>query len=316
MTGRPVVLVLRALGLGDFCTGVPALRALRRACPDHEIVLAAPGALGSLVAATGAIDRLLPTPAYVRRPIDRLGWRGRRPAIAVNLHGRGPQSHRALLALRPDRLLAFACPAAEFADGPSWSSDEHEVARWCRLLSGYGVAALPDDLLLAAPTDNGPGLADAGSADAVVLHPGASGPERRWPADRFAEVARALTADGYRVLVTGSADERELAVTVAGAAGLPDENVLAGRTDLTELAAVVARARLVLCGDTGVAHLATAYATPSVVLFGPMRPAWWGPPKLARHVVLWRGPAGLADIPTADVLDAIRECASAGPAGR
>ena len=54
--------------------------------------------------------------------------------------------------------------------------------------------------------------------------------------------------------------------------------VLAGETDLLELAAVVARAGRVVCGDTGVAHLATAFGTPSVVLFGPTPPREWGPP--------------------------------------
>ena len=56
-----------------------------------------------------------------------------------------------------------------------------------------------------------------------------------------------------------------------------------------ELAAVVAAARVVVCGDTGVAHLATAYRRPSVVLFGPVSPALWGPPPRAQHVVLWHG---------------------------
>ncbi|MDP9443815.1 MAG: glycosyltransferase family 9 protein, partial [Actinomycetota bacterium] len=64
---------------------------------------------------------------------------------------------------------------------------------------------------------------------------------------------------------------------------------LAGRTELDALAALVAAARLVVCGDTGVGHLATAYATPSVLLFGPTPPARWGPPPEPWHRVLWRG---------------------------
>jgi uncharacterized protein YjbJ (UPF0337 family) len=91
------------------------------------------------------------------------------------------------------------------------------------------------------------------------------------------------------VVVTGSAAERGLAAAVADAAGLPAAAVLAGRTDLRALAALVAHAGRVLCGDTGVAHLATAFGTPSVVLFGPTPPAEWGPPpERAQHVVLYR----------------------------
>ncbi|MEJ7706779.1 MAG: glycosyltransferase family 9 protein [Nocardioidaceae bacterium] len=60
---------------------------------------------------------------------------------------------------------------------------------------------------------------------------------------------------------------------------------------MLELAALVSSARLVVSGDTGVAHLASSYATPSLVLFGPVSPALWGPPRGPGHphVALWHG---------------------------
>ncbi|MEJ7717324.1 MAG: glycosyltransferase family 9 protein [Thermoleophilaceae bacterium] len=68
---------------------------------------------------------------------------------------------------------------------------------------------------------------------------------------------------------------------------------MAGTTDLRGLAAAVAAADRVVCGDTGVAHLATALGTPSVVLFGPTFPEEWGPPPSRPiHRVLWRGRRG------------------------
>jgi ADP-heptose:LPS heptosyltransferase len=125
------------------------------------------------------------------------------------------------------------------------------------------------------------------------VHPGAASAARRWPAERWAAVARAEREAGHRVVVTGSSSERLLAEIVAGAAGLPADAVLAGRTDLLELAAVVAGAGLVLCGDTGVAHLATAFGVPSVLLFGPTPPSEWGPPPdRDLHVVLHGGGRG------------------------
>ncbi|MDQ3990450.1 MAG: glycosyltransferase family 9 protein, partial [Actinomycetota bacterium] len=157
-----------------------------------------------------------------------------------------------------------------------------------------------------------------------------------WPADRFAEVARGLAGRGLRVVVTGSAAERDVAEQVATTAGLPSESVLAGRTDLSALAALVAEASLVVCADTGVGHLATAYGTPSVVLFGPVAPARWGPPpERPQHVALWSGTTsdpfaavpdpGLARITAAAVGTAAegllgstpgrRRCAPAGRAG-
>jgi ADP-heptose:LPS heptosyltransferase len=107
------------------------------------------------------------------------------------------------------------------------------------------------------------------------------------------------------VVVTGNADQRPLARQVAAAAGLPQRSVLAGQTTLTQLAALVAGASLVVCGDTGIAHLATAYGTPSVVLFGPVSPQHWGPPpQRPQHVALWAGSTGdtFADRPDPGLL--------------
>ncbi|MGQ5263726.1 glycosyltransferase family 9 protein, partial [Micromonospora sp. ZYX-F-536] len=260
-------------------TAVPALRALRAAYPGQELVLAAPAWLAPLVDLVGGVDRLVDTTG-----LDGLAWPGPAPQIAVNLHGKGPQSHRMLADTQPRRLLAFANADAGFTDGPPWTPDEHEVHRWCRLLSWYDIPADRTNLTLRRPEP-----ADL-PAGATVLHPGSNIPAKRWPAERFAALARALTDRGHRVLLTGSADERMLAVRVAEAAGLPPTAVLAGRTDLGALAALVADARLVVSGDTGVAHLATAYGTASVVLFGPVPPAHWGPPPdRPQHRVLWAG---------------------------
>jgi ADP-heptose:LPS heptosyltransferase len=285
-----VLLVLRALGLGDLLTAVPALRALRRGCPGHDLVLAAPAALDPLVRLAGVAERRCDASG-----LAPLVWQGGAPDVAVNLHGRGPQSHRLLGALSPRRLVAFGCPAAGHA-GPEWRDDEHERDRWCRLVrEGLLVPADPADLALRRPASQ------PAAPGAVVVHPGAAYPARRWPADRFAEVARVLVDGGHEVVVTGGADEVALAGEVAAGAGLTARAVLAGRTDLPALSAQVASARLVVCGDTGVAHLATAFGTPSVLLFGPTPPARWGPPAEGPHTVLWHG-TGTGD-PWADRVD-------------
>lgn len=289
----PTLLVLRALGLGDLLTGVPALRALAAAFPGHRRLLAAPAALEGLALLTGVVDAVVPVGPLAPLPSTLAGV-----AVAVNLHGRGPQSHRLLQALGPRRLVAFGCAKAAHA-GPAWRAGEHEVKRWCRLLGESGVPADPARLELAAPP------AEPADRGATIVHPGAARPARRWPPARFAAVARAERAAGRQVLVTGAAGERALAEEVARLARLPGGAVRAGRTDLVGLAALVGAAGRVVCGDTGVAHLATALGTPSVTLFGPTSPERWGPPPgRPRHRVIWRGRPGdpHADRPDAGLL--------------
>jgi ADP-heptose:LPS heptosyltransferase len=302
-------MVLRALGLGDLLTALPALRALRRGLPGHRVTLAIPRHMAVLARLTGAVDDVLavpglgPLPPY--GPVD----------IAVNLHGRGPQSHRALHAIGAGRLMAFSHPDFPADRGPSWHPAEHEVDRWCRLVAWYGIRADRDDLGLPPPGRVSP------APGAVVVHPGAGFPARRWPAERYAAVAAALRAEGCTVVVTGSARESAITRRVASLAGLDPTADLAGRTSLLDLGALVAGARLVICGDTGTGHLATAYGTPSVLLFGPTCPRLWGPPRRPWHTVLWTGhqgdphgrepDPGLLEIPVAEVVAAALETLAA-----
>ncbi|HVL83340.1 MAG TPA: hypothetical protein VM367_03470, partial [Pseudonocardia sp.] len=151
-----VVLVLRALHLGDLLVAVPALRALRRAWPGRRLVLATRPDLAPVAELTGAVDAVLPCGGP-----DELRWPGPPPDLAVNLHGAGPQSHRALDRTRPRRRLGFRAPGW---DGPTWEAvadrHPHERERWCALLEAHGVPADPDDLRLRPP----PATPDPGNA--------------------------------------------------------------------------------------------------------------------------------------------------------
>jgi ADP-heptose:LPS heptosyltransferase len=311
------MLILRALGLGDLLTAVPALRALARAFPGHRRVLAMPAALAPLAELTDTVHEVLE--AAPLAPLTGVTS----PEVAVNLHGRGPQSHGVLVATRPGRLLAFAHPDVPATLGaPAWRVGEHEAVRWCRLLAAYGIEADPREVGLRRPaTPVAPGLRGA-----TLIHPGAASPARRWPAERFARVALTELEAGRRVLVTGGPGELALASRVARRAGLGDDDV---RADLPilELAALVAAAGRIVVGDTGVAHLATAFGTPSVVLFGPSSPAAWGPPPERRqHIALWAGrhgdphghraDPGLLAITVEDVSNALERLETRVPAGR
>ena len=281
-----MILVLRALGVGDLAASVPALRAVRAAFGAETLALAAPAWLTPLIDLVGGIDEVVPTDGLAPRR-----WDVAAPEVAVNLHGRGPESHRLLLAADPAKLWAFASPEAGHPDGPGWTEEEHEVHRWCRMVRYYGLDADEADLSLAVPVVDVP-------RGVTIVHPGAKSPSRRWP--HFAELARRLAAAGHRVVVTGT--EADLARRVADDAGVPMRP-----TTLTELAGLVAHARLVVSGDTGIAHLATAYRTPAVVLFGPVPPRRWGPPAdRPYHRAIWHGTrADRGDTPGPEVHPAL-----------
>jgi ADP-heptose:LPS heptosyltransferase len=255
------VLALRALNLGDLLVAVPALRALRRHWPRHRLQLATSAWLQPIVALIGGIDELVP--ANGLQPLDGVDS----PDVAVNLHGAGPQSNEILDALRPRLRVGHR---GHGWDGPIWTDGLHERQRWCRMLAAHGIPGDADDLLLRRPA------ASSVAPGAVVIHPGAGYGSRRWPVERYAQVAAKIDR---RVVVTGTERERDLALAV----GVSDEDVLAGRLDLAELAALIADAHLVISADTGVAHLSYAYRTPSVVLFGPAPVQQWGPPAAGPH---------------------------------
>ena len=315
------LVILRALGLGDLLTAVPALRALADEFPRHERALAAPRSLTPLAelitAGDGspALHRVVHTGELEPLPAE-LG----RADLAVNLHGRGPQSHRLLLDSQPAATLWFSHPEIPQSHGaPRWQPGEHEVARWCRMLTEQGVPADPGRIGLSAPE----GPAPAAAVGATLVHPGAASRARRWPAERFAEVVAAEREAAREVVLTGGSDEVELCQAIAERAGLSPAAVIAGSTDLSDLARAVRSADHVLCGDTGVAHLATALGTPSVLLFGPTTPSEWGPPPdRGRHRVLWAGGTGdphadepspaLLEIGVAEVVAALRQLPGRG----
>lgn len=116
----------------------------------------------------------------------------------------------------------------------------------------------------------------------LVVHPGTSVPARAWPPDRCAALVDLLAGHGHHVVVTGAPGERDLTARVAGRHGTD----LGGRTDLAQLAGVLAGARAVVAGNTGPAHLAAAVGTPVVSLFAPTVPAVRWAPYGVRHRLL------------------------------
>ncbi len=190
----------------------------------------------------------------------------------------------------------------------------HEVERALSTAAamGFDLPAGDDGRLAVRPSlpDTSP---LTGPEPYVVLHPGASVPARAWPAERCAALVPALVDAGFRVVVTGGPNERDLTASVAGvaaaSAGAADPRArvldLGGRTDFAGLADLLARASAVIVGNTGPAHLAAAVRTPVVSLFAPTVPAERWAPYTQDRILL-----GDLDIPCAGCR--ARECPVVG----
>ena len=129
-------------------------------------------------------------------------------------------------------------------------------------------------------------LAEVGPGDFAILNPGVGWGAKRWPAERYGSVAKALAKDGVRAIINYGPGEEDLARETEAASNGSAKPM---KCSLTELVALTRRARLFIGGDTGPMHLAAALQVPVVAIFGPTDPARNGPYG-TRNIVL-RNPA-------------------------
>ena len=117
-------------------------------------------------------------------------------------------------------------------------------------------------------------LAELGIGEFAILNPGAGWGAKRWPAERYGEVARGLAEQGIGSILNYGPGEEELVRTAEAASGGTTRGM---SLSITELIALTRRARLFVGGDTGPMHLAAALQVPVVAIFGPTDPARNGP---------------------------------------
>ena len=171
---------------------------------------------------------------------------------------------------------------------------------------------LPVDAAAEAWVDNI--LPAAGAARAVLMNPGAGWGAKRWPAERYATVARGLMERGLRVMVNAGPGEEGLAERIVESSG----GATALSCTLEQLIALTRRVRLAIAGDTGPLHLACALRRPVVGIYGPTDPRRNGPygtrfrvlrsPESRRDHTRHESPeAGLMTIAPEDVLRATDE---------
>jgi heptosyltransferase-2 len=113
------------------------------------------------------------------------------------------------------------------------------------------------------------------SAPVVMLNPGGKfGLSKLYPAERFAEIGRALSEDGARVIITGGPGEDSIVRNVADAMNGTATVLQPPELNLRRLKSIIRRSKLLITNDTGPRHFAIALGTPVVTIFGPTHPGW------------------------------------------
>ncbi len=294
------VAVLRALQLGDLLCAVPALRALRHALPEARITLVAlPWAREFVRRFDRYVDGLLEFPGYPGLPetswqpdeVVRFLSRAQEQHfdLVLQMHGSGSITNPLALLLGGRCTAGFFernrfCPGSSFFPYPESGP---EPRRLLALLESLGIEPRGEELefpLTVADLEAAGRLRRRHGLDGAYacIHVGSRDPSRRWPPRAFGQAARWLASQGMRVVFTGTQEETDLVEAAMRRTSLPAIN-LAGRTGLGELAGLLRSARLLLCNDTGVSHLAAALRVPSVVVFTGSDPDRWAPLDRRRH---------------------------------
>lgn len=292
------IVILRALQLGDLLCTVPAFRALRAAMPRAEITLIGlPWARSLVERYAYYFNDFIEFPGYPglgERPpqLDQIpeflkGVQSRRFDLALQMHGSGTITNPLTVQFGAAANAGYFVPGQFCPDQTRflpYPEGVPEVWRHLRLMQHLGIPLQGEELEFPVHDEDRQALhaidaaAELRPGSYVCIHAGARAAFRRWPVERFAAVADVLTRLGLRIVLTGSAEEMHRARAVAAAMRVPSIN-LAGRTTLGSLAALLDGARLLICNDTGVSHLAAALRVPSVVVFHHLSEQQGWPPQ-------------------------------------
>lgn len=283
------VAVIKPCCIGDCVMALPAISVLRHALPDATIEVFAGAHSSAIFAGQPEIDtvRMIPDQPTAGSSL-RLGLTLRRFSIVALLD----RSRYLRVAMDVSRAAQRAFAEAQ---QPETRHESHVYLHVVAKL-GYPVPSeppLPKLAIVPAAARRAAALVDPEKGQYVVLHPGgAANPgttmlEKRWPVDRFTQVARALEDRGFTIVLSGGPGDIEMIETIRG--WIPAAVILAGQADLRTTAEVIRRADLFVGGDTGVSHIAAAVGTPVVAIFGPTNPRRYRP--LGERVTVIAPPA-------------------------
>lgn len=325
------VLVIATRQIGDVLLTTPLIEAVRKRWPEARIdVLGFAGTLGMLKGNPAVNDCIEAPPdkgLRALRELRRQVWRRYDLALVTDA---GDRAH--LLGWMAASTRSGTIPA----DGRSnWLKREildhvvvaagdlgstHVAVEKLALLEPWLRQAEVIEPHVVPPPGAAlpPDIADALQPGAVVVHAPSMWPYKQWPVEKFAELIRALVAEGRQVVLTGSSGERDQAciAPLLSIASPPQLLDTSGKLDFNQLVTLMTRAALYIGPDTSVSHLAAATGIPVIAIFGPTNPMRWAPwPAKAQAAALFQKVAVVQQVGNVTVMQGSQACVPCGKAG-
>jgi lipopolysaccharide heptosyltransferase II len=308
------ILCIRLDAIGDVLMTTPAIKALKQT-GDREITLLTSASGGAIASLVPEIDRVITyDPPWMKATVPRLHSQPEwamvetlregefDAAVIFTVFSQNPLPSALLCHLADIPLRLAHCHENPYQLLTNWVLDpepssgiRHEVRRQLDLVASVGAHINDERLSLRVPDSRYQRVLHVLQRRGlnieqpwVVIHPGATAPSRRYPADGFATVARRLALDANcHIVFTGTEPERSLVESIQAAMGVESLS-LVGELELADMAALLAIAPLLIANNTGPAHIAAAVGTPVVDLYAltnPQHTPWGVPSRVLFHDV-------------------------------
>lgn len=297
---HPKILIMKFWGMGSLLLSAPAVRAVKEHFQPSELIVLTLAQNREVCEALGLYSevitcRLRPLPVFLLDLFRAvLALRRKRIDLLFDFEFFTHFSALTTFFINARRNVGFFATEVErgdfYEDTASFNSFWH-ISRIYMHMVGKLVPGAPSEAPVVPAFDAGAaarfGL-PAGRYAVVNPNSDPIAPQRRWPADYFAELITRIQNAGFTVAMIGGKSETAYNESIRRKAGRPDEVVnLAGSTSMRELAGVLKAARLVITNDSGPLHLAVVLGTPTVSFFGPETPVIYGPQDRDKHTVFF-----------------------------
>ncbi len=301
------VLVIKHGALGDIMQALDAFASLRAGNPHAHIALMTSPVFLSLAKMMPWFDQVIVDPragllnlaaAWRIRQYFRQDW-----SVIVDMQcSRRTQNYFAHFALSNMRWIGTAAGCSDPLPDLTGVNNRDRMVKSAEIAGG--ILQNPDMSWLVngvAQTDDRAVLIN--DRQYAVLIPGCSlaKPQKRWPAERFAEIGNELGSRGFEIVLVGTADDREAVNAVLAAS--PDAIDLCGKTNLVGLAQLLGGAAFVIGNDTGPMFLAARTGVPSLMIMGPDTDPTMSAPKGA--AASWLQGAPISAISAAAAIGAL-----------